>query len=203
MAVRRYKLKAVIENRVLTQLPAIALKGFIAAEGNTASKVESWFNDHYGFRSLLIRSKNLIDFSVFNTADRVLIGPHGWLFDKPLVETVSVALLRKPRKELERFAGRLLEVDRFLNNRGIDFIILPIPLKHTIYPEFLPETSVTFPDTSTVQLLSEILESKPELTVLNAYEILKRTKQASTVTLFPKTDFHWNNVSTYLTATAL
>src|SRR5882757_4095033 len=45
-----------------------------------AADINKWFDDHYGFRDLLIRLKNQFDYSVFGTSQRISVGKSGWLF---------------------------------------------------------------------------------------------------------------------------
>src|SRR4051794_11876306 len=49
-------------------------------DGMLAADVSKWFDDHYGFRDLLIRLKNQFDYSVFGTSHRISMGKNGWLF---------------------------------------------------------------------------------------------------------------------------
>src|SRR5271166_3687623 len=46
-----------------------------------ADDVSNWFNDHYGFRDILIRAKNELDYQLFRVSDKVLVGDDGWLFE--------------------------------------------------------------------------------------------------------------------------
>jgi len=67
------------ENRALAPIPnsKIALDKFPKA-------ADLWFGDHFGFRSLLISAKAQIDWSIFGTSDRVIVGRSGQLFYKSL-----------------------------------------------------------------------------------------------------------------------
>ena len=65
----------VSENRSLAPAPGLATP--LARIPHVANE---WFNDHFGLRPLLIRLKTQIDYSVFKTSDRVLVGSDGWLF---------------------------------------------------------------------------------------------------------------------------
>ncbi|MGH2198802.1 hypothetical protein ACQ1Z2_14755, partial [Enterococcus faecalis] len=65
-----------------------------------------WFNDHFGLRALLIKLKTQIDFSVFGTSDKVVVGRNGWLFYR--------AVISKEEPLVERLLSQGLE-DRIVN----------------------------------------------------------------------------------------
>ena len=46
----------------------------VAMDPRLSDDVNGWFNDHFGLRSVLIRLKNEIDYQLFKTSDKVLIG---------------------------------------------------------------------------------------------------------------------------------
>ena len=74
------KIRPLDEYRKPAPLPDII--GKIAhGDGRIAGDINAWFDDRMGFRSILTRVANQIDYSIFGYSKKVLIGKDGWLFD--------------------------------------------------------------------------------------------------------------------------
>lgn len=57
------------ENRVMSSFPKGRAIEAITGDGKYFKEIENWFNDRFGFRDMLIRTKNQINYSVFNTTN--------------------------------------------------------------------------------------------------------------------------------------
>src|SRR4051794_37583352 len=69
-------IKALDENRNRAALPPLAFADLLSQ----FPKLQAWFQDHYGFRDVLIRANAQIDFSLFGVSNRVHVGQDGWLY---------------------------------------------------------------------------------------------------------------------------
>jgi len=66
------------ERRAPSRFPSPLL--LLGTTGEFAAALNNWFDDRVGFRDLLIRTKNQIDYTFFRTSKKVYIGSNGWLF---------------------------------------------------------------------------------------------------------------------------
>jgi len=163
---------------------------------------ESYFNDNFGFRDLLVYCHNMIQVTVFRTSPhaRVVIGRDGWLFLGRETERRdeinyfrSVKLFSKA--ELMRWRTVLQRRRQWLQRRGIFYIFMIIPNKSTIYPEYLPRSIRKTSQQSRLDQLLAALRRDPDFPVLDFREILSREKNNSL--LFYRTDTHWTELGAY------
>jgi hypothetical protein len=185
----------VTENRVLTNFPD-------SCEDVTScvENVTNWFNDHYAPRNLLIRLQTQMQYSFFGVSDKVHIGPDGWLYYRDVLDAQKTNLERLPTHVEEAFYDEILRLNRLLKAESIELIVLPLPLKDTLYPEFVPDTAPTLPTPSRYQKFSRWL-SDNQITTIDAAKILNSVKKERAV--FFKTDFHWTDPAAFTVAEKL
>ena len=104
-------------------------------------RLESYVNDHFGFRSDLVRANSLMRYQIGASSNpQVAIGRDGWLFytrERILEQHVGTDVF-KPA-ELEEWARRMEGIQAWLARRGIPLVMVLAPDKNTIYPEMLPQ----------------------------------------------------------------
>jgi hypothetical protein len=183
---------AVDENRKLAPKPVLRSWENMPQFTDDAVK---WFNDHFGFRDFLIRSKTQIDYSIFGMSTRIHVGGDGWLFYR------SVMDVQKPQIELtlRRDADAVIEGTRqlatALAERGVKLVIMVAPMKDVYYSAHLPNTAKKLPDPRQVELLQDRFRAMKEIIFIDSEAILKETANHRTV--FHKTDFHWNDPAAF------
>jgi hypothetical protein len=174
------------ERREAQSIPELPRR-LLALDPTLASDVNGWFNDRYGFRSVLIRLHNEVDYQAFSASDRVLIGRDGWLFDKDFVNTVvkdanNAELEPQILRELRRLRDCLMQ-------RGVKLVFVLNPTKSSIYPQFLPVTLPLDPPPRLSRRLAAALQQEPGITFIDGEEILSRHRDEE---VFYKTDIHMN-----------
>ena len=128
------------ENRAMAAFPS----GPNSWRGMQACIVglESWFNDHFGFRKCLVMWNNKLRWSLFKdrNTERVLVGKDGWLFtmDARMIDHYS-GLLQLTPEELHDWQLLLEKRRDWLASRGNTYVFLVTPDKESIYPEALPK----------------------------------------------------------------
>ena len=185
------------ENRLREPFPDMAGCEFRQVDV-CVKNIDTWFNDNYRPRDLLTKLKTQIDYSVFSTSDKVHIGPDGWLFYRSTMDIQKVASERVPQANFDRLLEELDALDRYLAQRDIQLIVLPIPLKDVIYPENLPSSSPNLPKNSRYQRLRHWLAGHDSILTIDAYDHLIDRKNEAPA--FHKTDFHWNDPAGFLFA---
>ena len=192
--------KPLEENRLREGFPELTSCELNQIDG-CFKKVDTWFNDNYRPRDLFTKLKTQIDYSVFSTSDKVHIGSDSRLFYRSTMDTQKVAIERMPQSDFDNLLTNLDELDRYLQFRDIQLIVLPIPLKDVIYPENLPSSSPNLPVESRYQQLRQWLAGHDSILSIDAYtHLTDRKKEAHS---FHKTGFHWNDPAGFLYAEKL
>jgi hypothetical protein len=81
------------ENRLKKERPS-DWRALFETGSTFARQFEEYFNDHYGLRDLLIRTRNQIDYTAFHKSEKIVISRDGWLFYKSVVEDEEIGAKR-------------------------------------------------------------------------------------------------------------
>ena len=184
-----------IENRAPAKVPVLGpgpqgLRQYLTG-------LEAYFNDHFGFRKLFIRTHGYFQRKVFRQGSPdVLIGHDQWLFyvgNRAVDYHLGAKLLSV--KQLREWQALLERRRDWLARRGIKYLFVVPPNKESIYPEYLPEWANKAGATTELdQLLAhmrahsavEILDLRPPL-----FEARKRGR------IYLITDTHWNHIGAF------
>jgi hypothetical protein len=165
------KIKPLEEKRRFTPVPDVFGK-FLRGDRSVSADINAWFDDHIGFRPLLVRIKHQIDWSVFDHADKVLVGRNGFLYSRGFVNA-SIRIERRGENLARRIHARLQALARYLAKRDIRLIILSNPMKSSVYPQFLPSEAPSRPRVTQYELLRKYLQ-RAEWTHLDGQELLSK-----------------------------
>lgn len=160
---------------------------------------ERYYDDRFGFRRGLIRLNNRVR-RIFrsNVPDTpVIIGRSDWLFVNAggglLDDHRGVRLYDED--ELEARGLHYLRQRDWLAARGIPYLLVLAPDKHSIYPEHLPSSVQAAGDRNrTDQLLARLAAGGLE--VLDLRPALEAGKDVREV--YPPSGSHWNEFGAYL-----
>lgn len=167
------------------------------------AKIDSYLNDHFGFRSVLIdlncRLKDLLKVS---GSPEVILGKEGWLFLKRNHNVLDQfrGLDNFSPTELSRWFAMMEARRHWLAQRNIQFVVAIVPNKHTIYPEYLPSYLNKVGKTRREQIM-ESAPRYPSLSIIDLTPVL--LKEKTNYRLFYKTDTHWNDIGQLLGYKAL
>jgi hypothetical protein len=186
------------ENRTLAPFPPLALSR--QAVGSFPEKFKAYFEDHFGFRNTLIRWQAIarVKWLGVSSSRKVILGKDGWLFQPPYDN--SLESYRGPRSftpaQLAQWQ-RVLETRRaWLAERGVRYIFIVAPEKHTVYPEYLPETFALLKQNSRLDQLIAYLKEHSDIEVLDLRQALQAGK--SRERLYQRTDTHWNDLGAFI-----
>jgi alginate O-acetyltransferase complex protein AlgJ len=172
------------ERRAANPFPPLQL--LTRANGVFAAGLNEWFDDRVGFRDLLIRAKNQVDYSLFNMSKKVLIGADGWLFDRHQFDSIAGV----DAAGLAALEASYLTLARRLSERGIHLIVIGYPQKVALYPEMAPPDMPLKPGGRNYDQFRNFLSSRSELTYIDAEPIMKILKTSSVELLYAKGDIH-------------
>jgi SGNH hydrolase-like domain, acetyltransferase AlgX len=172
------------EHRTANRFPSPSL--LLRASGDFADGLNKWFDDRVGFRDVLIRTKNQIDYSVFSTSRKVYVGSDGWLFERD----PGLPLERLDANGFDALKTSFLELARKLGEKGIRLLVIGYPDKSRIYPEMVPADAQTLLPGGNYDKLRRFLALETTLTFIDVEEVLRREKLATTDRLYFKTDLH-------------
>jgi len=184
------------ENRRLASLPAIGP----SLEDLTSfpSKLDTYFDDHVGFRDWLIRSRAhlMIEWLGVSPSARLIVGKQGWFFlgnQRAIDQYRGIAHFTP--EELERWRRVLVERRDWLAERGIEYLVVFVPNKHSAYPGFMPDNLPRTNEESQLSELLRYLDEHSDLPVLDLRPALTRAGHRQRT--YHKTDTHWNDIGAY------
>lgn len=152
--------------------------------GELNRQFEKLLTDSLPLNKEAINLWSAFEYTVFSTGRKgVLVGDQGWLYSD---EEFSKA----PNFEVEilKKIQYIVDVKKILGDKGVQLLVVPIPAKARVYPEFLGR--YRFPNywKPVYSAFLSSLEKKGVWTVdtLSALEITKKEGA-----VFMKTDTHW------------
>jgi len=193
------KIVSSVEKRNLTKfpIPPKSLKSLREYPEN----FNDYYSDHFGYREKFVKEyfKIINKFGVKKSVDDVTIGQEGWLFlgnikagykrhNDPIGDAMNVNLFTE--YQLKEFAKAIMDIKDWLGNRGINYIYVIAPNKHTIYSEYLPRHISKKNNKSSTDQLVEYLQEHTDVNVLDLRQALLDEKKKHPV--YFKTDTHWN-----------
>ena len=178
------------ENRELAPFPQLAASP--ASIATYPTRFGLWFDDHFGFRSALVRWYGELRLFVFGTSptSAVIKGRDGWFFygeDGSIDDYARVDPLTSDAVHNWRAAAT--RARDWLHTRGIGYVFFIAPDKYVIYPEQMsPAIRQVGSVSRTDQLYAALgqdgftVDLRPALTQAKANE-----------RIYHQTDTHWND----------
>jgi hypothetical protein len=185
------------EKRLLAPFPEISLKR--RAIKKFPARFEAFFNDHFGFRTPLIRFFSWYKINIFgiSPSSKVIFGKDGWLFfagDKTIDDYRCIKPLTKP--ELIQWQKHLEQKQKWLAKQGKSYFFVVAPNKHSIYPEFLPDHVNRVGKESRLDQLIKHLGENTDINIIDLREDIISAKNEYVV--YKSTDTHWNDLGAFI-----
>ena len=159
---------------------------------------EAYYDDHFGFRSTIVRLHNYMLLKVFRVSPTplVVVGSDNWYFfnaDSSIADFIGRFNYSEPH--LKKFHKLLEDRQKWLESIGSHYIFLPVPNKETVYEEHLPLRIRSHRASTKYDQIVGYLKQQEFPALLDAQEILLDQKKKERV--FLQTDSHWNHDGTY------
>jgi alginate O-acetyltransferase complex protein AlgJ len=181
------------ENRELAAAPHYHSADFGLGIADYGLQISAWFEDHFGFRSTLVRwyGESRYFWLGVSPSAAVIAGRDGWLFygdDGGAEDYANETPLSAP--ELADWRETLVRTETWLHARSIAFIFTIAPDKPVIYPEEFPSSIRRIRETSRMDQVEQIL-APTAVPVVDVRPALRAAKAIERVYFL--TDTHWNN----------
>lgn len=158
-------------------------------------RFENGFSDHLGLRSLMVRTKNEIDFRLFGSSRRVYFGKKGELYGRSISDIELPAtenFLANPASADAVYNG-MARLSAQLRAQGTTMVLVtPVSKQYFTQdriPFFLPRLKMD----SNFMRLYRRFERTPEFNFVDVYGILKQSQDKFQI--FYHNDFHWTDLS--------
>lgn len=164
------------------------------------TRFERWFSDHLGWRNLMIRGKNELDYRLFNSSTRVYFGTGGEMYGRNLIDNEMPAterLLADPARAQKVYDGILAFNDK-LRAQGVTMLLIAPIQKQYYTRERLPSFAPQVPDDSHFMALYQRMKTAPGLHFIDAKRHLDENK--GKFPIFYKQDFHWTDLTAMVVA---
>jgi hypothetical protein len=152
----------------------------------------------FGFRNALVLAHGRASLGLFakSANENVVIGRDGWLFLRAEDALDSHRNLRPfPPPLLDGLVASLDWQQRWLAERGIPYLLVLVPAKHSIYGEQLPDWAAPIRARSRSDELATRLAERTQVELLDLRETLRAAKRSEPV--YHRTDTHWNAIGAY------
>jgi alginate O-acetyltransferase complex protein AlgJ len=184
------------ENRALAPPPPLewseqAVKEF-------PRRFEAWYDDHFGFRDTLVRQYHRAHFGWLGIADpeKVVKGKSDWLYlGRSTLIDEARGLNPAAEADIGAWVERLDAIRTWQEDRGGEFLLVLVPDKHRVYPEYLPNWFTPSVHRRKEQLTNGLAPNGME--VLDLTDAMVAAKDTSVHPIWLKSDTHWTGAGAY------
>ncbi len=178
-----------VENRTLAEFPEFNIKKL----DKFPTDFDLYFTDHFPKKNELMKiisHASLWFFRISTRPDLVVIGSDGWFFMANTQLDGYTGKTQFSNKELDSLLTELNYRRNYCDSIGAKFYFVIIPLKHSVYPEFLP---IRFRITGKESLREQTKNflDKNNFPYIDPTDFV-RSKKNDSLDLYFKTDDHWN-----------
>jgi len=157
-------------------------------------EAEAYVNDNFPFRTPLLNHYHQIKFSWYHVSphpDQTIVGNEGWYFMSGKEKDIYEGKLDFSDEKLSEFEEKWQSRMQYFDSLGIKAYWLIGPMKHNVYPEYLPFNIYTSKKPRRVASLKTHLDNTVAgFTVIDPTENLKAHKEDEK--LYYMLDNHWN-----------
>lgn len=153
----------------------------------------------FGFKAALVRLHGTVKVKWLgiSASPRVVLGKDGWLFlaDERTIDDCC-GLVPFTDEELRAWRNVLEARDAWFAERGITYLLVIAPDKHSVYGEYLPESTRQARGRTRLDQLVGYLERNSRCRIVDARPALRNARLQRRV--YNRTDSHWNDVGGFI-----
>lgn len=183
--------------------PGFSWSGWM--DGTFQSAFNTWLEENIGFRNILVRITNQVDFSLFKMAhaEGVVIGKENQLIEYDYIRAYDGGDFLG-EANIDKRIRKLKFIQEYLKaEHNIDFILVFEPGKASFYPEYIPDKYLTRknPKTNYDYFVKAAHEYNVRFLDLNRWFMdMKGTKEYP---LYPRYGTHWSEYGMSFAADSL
>lgn len=178
------------ENRVLKSKPVFNFSDLLSYP----KEFTEYFDDNFGFKKTLSSLNSYYKLKAFHASSKpnsVNIGKDEWLFSVDPINSGDYQNKNSfTSEELIKIKQNLEEAKQWHEKQGIHFFIMILPIKSSIYPEYLPDNMQKRNKISKLIQLRDYLEKNSSTKIIDVTNELLEAKKNQQV--YYKHDIHWN-----------
>lgn len=191
---------SVVENKKLTSFPKLYINDG-KLNYSFISEFEDFIDDNIGFKEKSIQLTAKYQYYLFNRIVKpdIIQGKEGHMFyvsDYMITDFQGRASLSQ--EDLEYAVDCFSGAQTYFDNKNIDFLIMFIPNKQTVYPEYYPSNVIRSCDKTRVDLLVEYVQAHSNVDIFNIKDSLL-AKKNETLLYYKQFDpSHWNSEGAFI-----
>lgn len=162
------------------------------------SKFESFFNDHFNFRTELLSLNKYIKLDLFKESPHpsIIIGKKGYLYVRKYLNSYAVKENFSP-DELKEIRQIYINRASWLKKRGIKSYFVFVPTKYNVYPEYVPKRIKRGSLGREKDQFMKAIDSIENLTIIDLEPYFLEQKKNAIYPLYYQTDQHWNEYGSF------
>lgn len=188
------------ENRVLAERPTFAASNW----KDYFYVYDKYYSDNFPFRNQLVGLDNWINIYVLHDTydENVVFGKDGWLFYRGDTTIEKYCGVEKfSEEELEAIRNNILQLNKYYEQQGIEFVVFIAPDKEEIYSEYMPDNISVIDEESKADQVYEMLRDSEDVSII--YPKTELLESKNVVEEFYKLDTHWNLAGGFIGAQSL
>ena len=177
---------------ILSEKPEFTFESWM--EGNFRSDFDKYTDEHIGFRDILIRLTNQIDFGLFRVphAEGAVVGKEDQLYEYDYIRAYT-GLDFIGEEAIDKKIRKLKFLQKHLKEENnIDLVLIFEPSKSCYYPEFIPDRY--HPDRLVTNNYKTFVDKANEYDIrnINFNEYFLSLKGKTKYPLYPRYGIHWS-----------
>jgi hypothetical protein len=184
-----------LENKIAAKIPVLFSGGSLNKE--FISGFEDYWNDNIGFQKQATVLNIALFYKLFGKlkVTNYIMGKNKHLYYTS--DGFSLKTYQGKNKLSEETLGRVLEnfsdAEKYFNNRGAEFLFVPVPDKEGVYPEYYLDSVLQYSNQYKLDQIISYLNNNSSLTVINLRQALIESKNQSDYLYYKNYDCtHWN-----------
>lgn len=192
---------SIAENRVLASFPSLHNKDGTYNSMYTAD-FETWINDNIGLRSNMVMNNAKIQYYLFNVLSNnsdMYLGPEGeFNYASEMMLEDYQHLNIYPEYYTDWNAESLQIINDYLEQKGIQFYYYQCWDKHSIYPEYFPDSVIQYGDLSKTDILISKIKTKTTVKTISIKDELILQKKNYQIFSRWGDPSHWTQRGSYI-----
>ncbi len=188
------------ENRAMKELPVLNINELDVFP----EEFDVFYSDNFDLRNQLLKFNSGMKFNMFNkppVEGKAFIGEDGWMYIVKDEMDIYLGNNLANENKLKRYHDIFKYRKDFLDSIGCVYYVVIVPIKTSIYPEFLP---LSKRKTNQLTLTDQVVNMLDTVDGMNIVDLRSKLVNAKGgIRLYHKTDNHWNDFGGFIAYQAM